>query len=602
MTVIKGKLHKERDGDLTTNHDGIVLGTVEDGKPRIRDQWYSASQLELDSKSGCVIARRGVAVVHIAPTGRAGAGGHIHPASGPAGTLLRLTDTSVMLRVDNEDKEAEAPLPMVARVHGDEPWHDPGTRLRVLRENVLIDVTVDAHLGGNRHRLRVVPGGEVYELDLNICNHSASPPLSTAEYEEARAAHCQKLAAETEWVEDAITLKQLKVGEQLISIQTVSSHGVQREEWQQLSGLKDLVPTFLSASVRRLHGELEDGVPVLVRAGPGTGKTWAAQQLTHELAMKLMTSDYTAAVGRVPVLLYVQRLARFVRRHRGTAPEHFLRLYLEEQYADDLRRREMLLAAYDLRALIVVLDGVDEASGLKDQVEAFVLDTLAHDRVGLVVTSRPEGVTLERYTNRFAVLDLKALSDEQQAAAVQAQLGDSEFFHHLMAFSKIRREHDRIYREVAFPSESERAAIESFAAPNRLLLSEGGPRDSEQRQRTREGSRFCSVSQKAPRSQLLCSLGSFFTPELLAALDDGLWPLTRSGSVARKEDIQAVVEQLPDAGVTKLVAAHGPGLFERAQDAAVKEQLKAEPVFAHMELAVKVCYRCVRTERLRGTI
>ena len=82
-----------------------------------------------------------------------------------------------------------------------------------------------------------------------------------------------------------------------------------------------------------------------------------------------------------------------MRSHRGGAkPADFLRLYLESEYAGDKHRarREALLTAYELRALVVILDGVDEASGLKPQVEEFVLKSLAQDRIGLVVTARPE--------------------------------------------------------------------------------------------------------------------------------------------------------------------------------------------------------------------
>ena len=67
-----------------------------------------------------------------------------------------------------------------------------------------------------------------------------------------------------------------------------------------------------------------------------------------------------------------------MRKARGTKPANFLRLYLEHEYAGDVRL-QMLLAAYELRTLIVILDGVDEASGLKQEVEDFVLKTtLSH--------------------------------------------------------------------------------------------------------------------------------------------------------------------------------------------------------------------------------
>ena len=34
--------------------------------------------------------------------------------------------------------------------------------------------------------------------------------------------------------------------------------------------------------------------------------------------------------------------------------------------------QEMLMQAYEMRALVVLLDGVDEAAGLRDQIDEFV--------------------------------------------------------------------------------------------------------------------------------------------------------------------------------------------------------------------------------------
>ena len=82
----------------------------------------------------------------------------------------------------------------------------------------------------------------------------------------------------------------------------------------------------------------------------------------------------------------------------------------------------MLMQAYDMRALVVLLDGVDEAAGLRDQIEEFgspsdlpactcstqrpwlptgdQIEEFVHKEVvpsgnRVLVTSRPEGVRLE---------------------------------------------------------------------------------------------------------------------------------------------------------------------------------------------------------------
>jgi hypothetical protein len=156
------------------------------------------------------------------------------------------------------------------------PRHPKGTRVLLVREHgQLLDATVDEHVGGVRHRI-LLDASEV-NVDLNIFNHCASA-LCVSEYTQTLASHCRQLADSTAEVEDAITTRRLKVDEQLVHITAHTSRGVQREAWQQLNGLSELAP-LLAAPSDRIRGE-RDVPPVLVRAGPGTGKTWSAQQRT----------------------------------------------------------------------------------------------------------------------------------------------------------------------------------------------------------------------------------------------------------------------------------------------------------------------------------
>jgi hypothetical protein len=54
-----------------------------------------------------------------------------------------------------------------------------------------------------------------------------------------------------------------------------------------------------------------------------------------------------------------------------------------------------------VRALLVLLDGIDEAAGMRNEIEMFVHQELAPSNNRIMVTSRPEGVTLPLYTERF---------------------------------------------------------------------------------------------------------------------------------------------------------------------------------------------------------
>ena len=72
-----------------------------------------------------------------------------------------------------------------------------------------------------------------------------------------------------------------------------------------------------------------------------------------------------------------------------------------------------------------------------------------------------------------------------------------------MEFSKIRRTHDEIYREKAFPAADDRNMLENMRVENRFKLSDGSGYDPSMRQRTLDGSRIVGVRKGEPRSQFL---------------------------------------------------------------------------------------------------
>ena len=106
--------------------------------------------------------------------------------------------------------------------------------------------------------------------------------------------------------------------------------------------------------------------------------------------------------------------------------------------------RQMLLQAHEMRALIVLIDGIDEAAGMKEAIEDFVHKEVSVSGNRLVVTSRPEGVRLDLYTDRFIVINLLPLSDEQQRRVINAQMQGNVFFDHLMSLAVIRKGQVRV--------------------------------------------------------------------------------------------------------------------------------------------------------------
>eukprot|EP00966_Prymnesium_polylepis_P271540 6273580-Prymnesium_polylepis.1 len=217
--------------------------------------------------------------------------------------------------------------------------------------------------------------------------------------------------------------------------------------------------------------------------------------------------------------------------------------------ATQARWLAMLTMALEMRALVVVLDGIDEAAGRRDIISSFVRDALVPYGLRVVCTSRPEGVDIEEFKEHFVIVDLKPLSDDQQKQAIEMQLKlnpfGKTFSENLLRFCEIRKEHDRIYREFAFPTAGERDRIESFEVPNlQFLNGKGGKRDGNMRQKTRDG-KFCTaqthVFGQLMSSSYLRKLCATLTPSVLAKLDE---MLDAGALLAEKDELKVRIGRL----------------------------------------------------------
>ena len=84
--------------------------------------------------------------------------------------------------------------------------------------------------------------------------------------------------------------------------------------------------------------------------------------------------------------------------------------YISSEFIDRHEDRRMLLIAHELCALVVLVDGVDEAAGMREIVEAFVHYELVPSGNRLMVTSRPEGVDVDEYKSRFVIVRLPLIA------------------------------------------------------------------------------------------------------------------------------------------------------------------------------------------------
>ena len=151
-----------------------------------------------------------------------------------------------------------------------------------------------------------------------------------------------------------------------------------------MHNIEDLAQRMPLHSSERAYGVLR-AQPILICAEAGTGKTFCSLQLAHLLAAEMLISQ---SLALVPLHVPLQKVARVARD--GAANGNLLHAYIEHEYKDDPACRNMLHMAYELRVLVLVLDGIDEVSALRDRIEMLIWDVLVPWRGLLLVTSRPE--------------------------------------------------------------------------------------------------------------------------------------------------------------------------------------------------------------------
>ena len=86
----------------------------------------------------------------------------------------------------------------------------------------------------------------------------------------------------------------------------------------------------------------------------------------------------------------------------------------------------MLRQAMMARRALVLLDGIDEGGQARAAIERHVTEVLAPQGHVMLVTSRPNGLEEERFSNHFVHVQLEPLTEEQQKEVVVKRLGEGK--------------------------------------------------------------------------------------------------------------------------------------------------------------------------------
>ena len=417
---------------------------------------------------------------------------------------------------------------------------NPKTPIRVLEVRETEEFGVRAFVS-------TMPGQAItVTAALNEFNHSTQRFPTVAEYEAARANYCEDIVTREALVEDAITGNMLRIKDQTLHISTATDVADNNRqipaEWN-VNDVRDLVGLLLQASPSRSMG-LHPALPVLVRAGPGTGKTWMAKQAVFTLADRLQRGQGSAdGIRLVPIVVFVQRIIYLLREGAATTSrqQSLLGRYIESMYSGKKYETwcDMLMQAYEMRALIVLLDGVDEAAGLRDQIEGFVHKELVPSGNRVLVTSRPEGIRLSTYSKTFIVMNLCQLTNEQQRRVINIQMQGNIFFDHLLSLGEVRKALDDAYRRIGALT---RGDLETMWSPNRWLA-DGSNDEFNPDERLKEvgGARLVAITTKAPKSAYIKKI-------------DAAMKLTMDVGIGGKAEslldrIDAVMKKLPATSI-----------------------------------------------------
>jgi hypothetical protein len=168
-----------------------------------------------------------------------------------------------------------------------------GKRLLFLHKGETVDAEVVEWLGkaqGSKHKL-AMPDGTRVTTDLNECNHSEQHFETADKYEKARRLFCRNLRDSNHFVEDAITSRQLRIEDQIMLMAVHDNCGEKaKETWKKMNGMASLIELLLDDSADR-HRGTHTAQPLLVCAGPGSGKTWMLKQTVYLLASDLYSTS-----------------------------------------------------------------------------------------------------------------------------------------------------------------------------------------------------------------------------------------------------------------------------------------------------------------------
>ena len=472
--------------------------------------------------------------------------------------------------------------------------YDPGSVLLVLllvggsestgeqAVPMLTESTVLLHAGGehgNRHSLKSMRDGREIMYDLNPFNHSVQRFTSASEYHLEVRQHCAHTCSAIRQLTDPLTKRRLMNGQPSdfllveVEMELKPRLASEQEPWGSVRNVKDLAEKLMKSNdFDRICGCFDAQPIYLTSPESGSGKSWFCEQLQYFVAEPAVDwlDETVEGVALVPLLIHVNHLERELRwlneqdrlEEVISSAHDLLPWYISITYGGERNepRRRVLMQAFEMHALLVIVDGVDEAVDFGPLVLGLIFDVLRAYGHRLVVTARSDQIYSDLF-HHFVKYNLCPLSVAQQKTAFTLQLGKNSgsmrFFENLMNFTQLRVGHDALYHEL-FGKNGFDMQVEQIPTPNRILI-KGHPnpnarhmlRDKHVRKRP-VGASARSLTLKLLSKQLNEKMGV----EKIDAIDKMDAELHKMGEAATGADLDQgwVGRNFRDEGLRKLVS------------------------------------------------
>ena len=203
--------------------------------------------------------------------------------SGTVVGLVADTTSAYTIRFDNSTATTNINLCISNATPESTYSYDPGQRLMLLVTALTdwVDVVVVSYQGkefGSRHVVQPKSGTQM-EVDLNRFNHTIQTLKSAEHFFELRASFREHLRQRGRRVADFITGREVEVSEQNFNFELLQAGpGIDADTPNNLISINGLAKELAHVTWNRSQGEFSTR-PMLLLAGAGAGKTWAAHKV-----------------------------------------------------------------------------------------------------------------------------------------------------------------------------------------------------------------------------------------------------------------------------------------------------------------------------------